>query len=177
MSYLLRKDRTEQRVRGFGLLAENYAQAAATNATIFVSQTVYYSLIGLLKGDVVTNVHYAVTVASSSSSNLFVGLYDSAGNRVALSSDLTTTKDAATGVITAALTAPYTVPADGAYFIAVLSVATTPPTCSRGTGAGGLYAGIGAGARLFGVQTGQTALPSTFTLSGSNNLATWMAVS
>lgn len=170
------RSRDDIRVKAWGIQGENMPLGALPSNTILVSQRAYYSLIGLKKGDVITGACIAIATASASSNHTYIGLYNSALSQVAVSSDQTTTYDGTTGTVCIAFTGTYTVPSTDGYFVAFLSDATTPPTLIRGGSAGGVYASPFSGARLFATQSSLTSLPSTATLSGSSNLATWMGV-
>lgn len=174
MAYLGR-NKNDMRLRATGLITETFPVSGAPNSGLMATQGVYYGLVGLNAGDIITNINFAVNVQGTASTSFFVGLYDSAGNRLALSADLTTIADS-TGMKTAALTAPYTITADGAYYLALLTISGTPPQIVRGNGTGGGMAAVGAGVRPESLQTGQTTLPTTATF-GVSGLGMWMGAS
>lgn len=163
---------------GQGITTETFPITASASATVVVTQSVYYGLVGFLKGDIITNIHIAVSTAvTGASTSCFVAVLDSAGNRLAVSNDLTTSADAV-GVKTLALSSPYTILADGAYYLALLIVNTgTPPTLARGASfSANIMSGIGSGVRRAAVQTGQTTIPTSATFANTA-LAYWMATS
>jgi hypothetical protein len=176
MSYI-HLDRQALITRAAGFVAENYDISTVTNNTILVSQRIYFALVPLRKGDVITNIHVAIATASATTTNCFAAIYDSAGNRLAVSNDLTTTLDAVTGIATLPLSAAYTVLKTDVYYFAVLWNATTPPVVGRGGSSSTFYAGIGSGVRRHATQSTQTSMPTTATLTTTSLLAVWMASS
>lgn len=108
-----------------------------------------------------------------------VGLYDAAGNRVAISAD-----QSANWLSNGIKTIPFLVPADltpGVYYAAVLSVGTTPITITRETNLaiGTINVGLTAATARVAELAGQTTLPASVTPS-SRTLFTsspWIAIS
>lgn len=172
-----KRNKNQLRLAGNGIIAENFPITAVASNTAVTSQTAYYALVGFNAGDVITNIHVAVgTVPSGGSTNLFVGVYSTAGVRLAVSNDLTTGADT-TGIKTLALSAPYTVTADGAYYLAFLQVnAGTPSALNRGNGTSASMGAVGAGVRNLAAQAGISALPDPATFS-AGALGLWMAAS
>jgi hypothetical protein len=171
----LRKNRNELRLAGQGLLSEPYPLATASTNSVMTTQSIYFSKIGLLKGDVVTNVHVPVTTAGTASTSTFVALYDTAGNRLAVSNDLTTALDS-TGLKTLALSGAYTVLQDGDYYAAILTVSGSPATIARNASASQVQGSVGSGTKGFGFQSGQSTMPTTATI-GTGGLTMWIGVS
>jgi len=168
------------RLRGMGIVSETFPAAAATTSGLMISQTVYYNAIGFLKGDIVTYINIPVVAFGTTTTNCYVAIYDSAGNRLAVSNDLTTALDTSNGMKQCALSAPYTIPSTGLYYAAVLVVNGTPancPTIARGSSNSTVTAGIGAGVRLSGTQTGQSTMPSTATIVAGSPFAFWLGAS
>lgn len=162
-----------------------WTQDPATIADAFPLSTgvVYLSKVKIVnRSTVVSNILYGVTTAGTSltSGQNFVGLYNSSGTRLAVSADQTT-NFGSQGLKTAALTAAQTL-AVGDYYVAFLSVGTgTQPSVAA---SGGVSSAINAGlttatSRFLTSGTGQTALPSSITLSsGSQNTGSrWAALS
>jgi hypothetical protein len=171
-------DRYKIRMTASGVIAETYDRAVSSSSSVVVSQTIYYCLIGLLKGDVVTNLHIGtVTQSTGATTNAYMALYDTSGNRLAVSSDVTTALDSV-GMKTVAMASPYTVTTSGAYYVAVLvNNSGTPPTFGRNNSNSTMTAGIGSGARIAGVQTGQTSMPSSGTIGTGATIDFWIGVS
>ena len=106
-----------------------------------------------------------------------MALYDTSGNRLAVSTDQTTGLDSV-GMKTVAMSTPYTVTTSGAYYVAVLvNNSGTPPTFGRNNSNSTMTAGIGSGARIAGVQTGQTSMPSSGTIGTGATIDFWIGVS
>lgn len=160
------------------LLAWNFDSEVASGTFLHVSGTLYLHKIYVPVATTITNVLLAVTTAGgtlTAAQNL-VGLYDSAGNRIAVSVDQSAAW-ASTGSKTCALTAPVAVAA-GTYFVGVLSVGTTPITAATSPAFRSAYeAGVsGATLRHGANATGQTAMPATVTLASNGTTADSMWV-
>lgn len=134
------------------------------------------------RSTVVSNILIGVITAGATltAGQNFVGLYDSAGTRLAVSADQTTAWGTA-GLKTAAIT-PQTL-AVGSYYVAILSNGTTKPVFATGAGHGQdsiTNAGLTTGTAAFLTSgAGLTTLPASITLgSGSQNSgARWAALS
>lgn len=174
-----KRTRNQLRIIGQGLVTETYPIATVSSNFQTVSQTVYYNLVGLLKGDVITNIHVALTAIGTTTTSVFVALYDSSGNRLAVSNDLTTALDSTLGMKTLALSSPYTITSDGAYYLSVLIINGTAgncPTLQRGNGTSGSNGAVGSGVRAFAGQAGQSTMPTTASFSNAT-VAYWMGAS
>jgi hypothetical protein len=159
-----------------GLKGQNFDRQNTVATNIMVDGTAYYALLPFRAGDVVTNLHVAVNTAGATLDLSKMGLYDTSGNRLAVTADLGTAFES-TGAGARALTSAYTVTTTGGLYIAVI-VSTnggTMPTLIRGPNvATGTTAAIGSGARPFGTETGQTDLDATATIGTTSALAFWM---
>jgi hypothetical protein len=71
-----------------GLKGENFSRTTAAVGTIAVDGTIYFMLTPFLAGDVVTNLHPAVTTVANGLTLAKVGIYNLAGTRLATSADL-----------------------------------------------------------------------------------------
>lgn len=88
-----------------------------------------YTAINLAAGQVVSNVTFwSHSTAAVTPTHQLFGLADSTGKIVATSADALTAAWAANASKTLAMVAPYTVPADGIYYIAIALTAGTLPT-------------------------------------------------
>lgn len=153
---------------------------SASNAT--TSGTVYLSKVKIVnRATVVTNVLIGIEAAGATltAGQSLVGLYNSSGTRLAVSADQSANWTS-TGLKTIALTAPQTL-AVGSYYVAILSVGTTPPQFAMGAGGStNINAGLSTGAaRFLTGPTAQTSLPASITL-GSQTVSTgarWAALS
>jgi hypothetical protein len=159
-----------------GLVTQNFDRQEAAGTILSEDGRIYFMLIGVRGGDVLTNVSVVVTTAGAGTSLSKVGLYTTAGVRLALSADQGTGWNSA-GVKTIALGSPYTVTADGGLYVAVVAkAATTLPTFLRSVASSVASPAIGAGVAPYGSQTGQTDLPASATI-GSGTHAIWVGLS
>lgn len=164
-------------VAGEGLIAEAFDRALAPAGVIMIGGTVYLERVHLHAGDVVTNLHVAVTAAGVAVSLSKVGLYSKAGARLALSADLGVAWQS-TGLKTHPLIAAYKVDASDDYYVAAVAAAgTTLPTLLAGSAAPLAGAAVGAGLRPFAAMTGQADLPATATFAGAAPISYWMGLS
>ncbi|GAA1978470.1 hypothetical protein [Kitasatospora viridis] len=160
-----------------GLLAWNYDPSGTSNSSATVSGTVYLAQVILRTPQTVSKAILSLTGAASGvvANQNFIGLYDSSGNRVAVT---------AAGALDAALTSSGTLPgtftspyaaAAGAYWVAFVNNATTPAQLGRASGFSSTpNANLAAAQYRYCTNgTGQTALPSSITPS-SNSLANVM---
>jgi hypothetical protein len=119
--------------------------------------TIYFMAVGLVAGDVVSNITVYVSTGGTATSTSLVGLYSKAGVRLAQSADQASAWNTI-GKYTVAMTAPFTVTVSDGYFVAILAkTGTTMPTMFRGSpGAAGFNDVIGSGMGVAGTQTAQT---------------------
>lgn len=167
-----------------GFIAMPYDLVAASAASVLTSGTVTHVRVDLLTPATVSTITLPVFNAGSglTAGQNFVGLYDSAGTRVAVSADQSASW-ATNGEKNIALTAPYAAAA-GTYYIAMLSNGTTPIGILRSvtTGAvtGVLNHGLTAAtARWATGPTAQTTLPASITMASRTPLNTsyWAGLS
>lgn len=160
-----------------GLIAQTFDRQLATLQTIMVSQNVYYMLIPLRQGQVITSLSIAVNTVSASSTLFRMGLYNSAGALVASTVNAPTLTETS-GIRTANLSAPYTVPASGGYYVALLSDGGTPPVVFRAS-LSVIAQAVGSGLRPFAHQTAQANLPATatFAAAAGATFAYWVGAS
>ena len=152
-----------------GYIAESIPRyITGTNlAAIIQNQRLSVVQVFLTAGQIVTDISFASqTTAGATLVNQVFGLYDIAGNRLAVTNDDGATAWPATTVKTLTLTAPYTVPTTGYYYAAFLVNATTVPTLTGVTPSLGLV-GLTPYISGISVATGLTSLPTTFTFSAS----------
>jgi polygalacturonase len=135
--------------------------------TIMVDGTIYFMLEGFRAGDVVAGISFIVTSIGATMTLSKVGLYTTAGVRLAISADQTTAWES-NGRKTVAFTAPYTVPANAALYLAIIGKGGTLPTVLRGGAAAAAGTAIGAGVRPIGTQTSQTDLVDPATIAGGS---------
>lgn len=179
-----RNDRSQVRATALGYLSETFPITVAAASSIptanAASGTLVAGMVGLRQGDVVTNTHVCVSAAGTSLTFAKLGLFDASGNFLAATASVSATFNSGGGVKTVALTSPYTIGADGGYYVGFLQYG------SGATGAG-LYGGIsppGAAAGLGGpgsnpvVQvTLQTDITGNVTFAANTQRAYWFGVS
>lgn len=153
---------------------------SASNAT--VSGTVYLCKVKIVdRSAVVSNVIVGIEAAGATltAGQNLVGLYNSSGTRLAQSADQAANWTS-TGLKTIALTAAQTL-AVGSYYVAILSVGTTPPQFAMGAGGStSVNAGLTtATSRFLTGPTAQTSLPASITLGSQTPTsgARWAALS
>lgn len=166
-----------------GLIAWSYDPAIPSNGSAPASGTIQLVKLIIRNACTVTNVLANVSGAGATltAGQNLAGLYNSAGTLLSATADQSGSWTS-TGLKTMALSAAQAVQ-PGAYWVALLSVGTTPPTFARGSGlagAGGMFnAGLTAATYRFATgPAAQTSLPSI--TMGSNAQAAvsfWVAVS
>ena len=149
-----------------GYQDEAFDRFAISQALAFTSGDCRATAVGLLAGDVVSKVLFNVSAAISTITTLKAGLYDAGGNLVASSANVTANQP--TGISSIALSASYTVPADGLYYLAVVLVATTMGSIGASTSVQSKADPIGSGGRGAITKTGQTDIPATLGTTQSN---------
>lgn len=122
-------------------LDRNYC--TETNTTAGTTGQIRIQAIYLAAGTIVSNIAFAsATTAAGTPTHYVFALYDLSGNLLATTADQTSTAWAANTVRTIAVTAAYTVPTSGLYYLAISVVASTFPTLKGNTArtGGQLYA-------------------------------------
>jgi hypothetical protein len=167
-----------------GFLAQPYDVTSATSGTVLTSGTPIHIRIDIPFSTTFTNMTIPVFTAGATltaAQNLF-GLYDSLGNRVAISADQSASWVTA-GDKTAAFTVPYAAAA-GTYYMSILSNGTTPIAVARSVNTGAVQGVINhnltaATARWSNGPAGQTTLPTTITMASRVliNAAYWSGLS
>lgn len=123
----------------YGLSAYNYPYlfATGTGSAATVAGRLYLAKIPLAAGTVVTNIWFSIATAASgiTTGQNFAGIYSSTGSLLATTGDLSTVIGTNTGALQAPLTAPFTVPSGGNYYIGIFfnaSVTLPVLTCYTG---------------------------------------------
>jgi hypothetical protein len=170
--------RQQLQMQAQGVTYQPYDRSCGGGQTAVTSQTIYYALVGVREGDVITNVIVDCTTAGSSISNTQSAVYltnSQAGGTLVASSADSSGMFAAGGVKALSLTNSYTVPADGAVYLAFWSIAGSPVQLFRqnssGVGCGQL---TGAVARPYSAQAGQPTLPSSSNSSSGGGTYFWI---
>lgn len=160
------------------LIGWGYDSEHASSTNILTSGTVYLHKLWLPAASTVNNLGWTITTggATLTAGQSLMGLYNAAGTLLAQTADQSGSWTS-TGFKLPALTAPLAITTSGYYYVAVLSVGTTPPTGASSPGLQTTYNAntLGADLRHAVAATGQTALPSSITMSGntSTNVSTW----
>lgn len=154
----------------YGFLAMNYDPALAPTGTALVSGTIQMCRLDLPAPATISTITTAAVAAGSglTAGQNFAGIYDAAGNRVAVTADQSAAW-ATSGEKNMALAVPYAAAA-GTYHVAYLSNGTTPPGFLRGTSGVPVSALINhnmslATARWALGPAAQTSLPTTITMA------------
>lgn len=174
-------NRQRAQMEAQGYFAENYPRASVNTATAAVTGSVYYSSIGLCVGDRVSSIVMAINATGSGFSGvgMRVGIYSRSLVLLASSGDVSGVM--AQGFKAAPLTLqsdgqPFTVPSTDAYYLAFIVVSSSPPTFTRTvSGINGFTPLSSSFASMFGVQAGQTDLPTTPAIPTAT-LGFWMGV-
>lgn len=174
------KSRRTLQVAGQGFISMTGPRDLYLNNTGLTSGVLYAGLLGLLRGDSITNVHVMLQAGGSSFTGIKakVALMNASGTVVATSGDVSGSLGSS-GLATCALSSPYSVTASGAYYAGLLVIASSMPNLYRsGTSSFTAHtAAVGAGSVSYGQQASLSDLPSpSATLSGTA-LQVWFGVS
>lgn len=159
-------------------LAWDYDSEHASSTNILTSGTVYLHKMWLSSGTTVTNVGWTITTAGATltAGQSLMGLYNAAGTRLAQTADQAAAWTS-TGFKYPALTVSAAITTSAYYYVAILSVGTTPPTGASSPGLQTTYNANVTGANLRHAvgATAQTSLPASITMSGntSTGVSTW----
>lgn len=166
-----------------GMIAENYPAASCVSATVLTSGTIVFTGFYLYKGELISSIVVPVNTAMASSSGVHkVGLYQptstTTATLLASSADQVAVWTTA-GLYPTAMATPVYVPADGMYWIGIISVAGTPAAITRANAA--LFTGrsLNSTPPLAAALAGQTDLVTSPTvISGTAGAATcfWYGV-
>lgn len=160
-----------------GFITESFPGVSNVTTLTLVTGELRGALVGLRAGDVVTNVHFNVTTAGTSVTVGRAGVYSTAGVLLASCANTTTIWTDTAGMRTVALTTPYSVTADGGYFVCFLPVFSgTAPQVSRGASTSNQAVGVNGGVSGAAFQGSQADLPAPATFAASGTVP-WIAVS
>jgi len=161
--------------------ADPYGNSGSTGLT---SGLPFMSKVWIREPSTLSNVMMSITTAGSglTAAQNFVGIYNAAGTRIAVSADQTAAFGG-TGLVTAAMTAPVAV-TPGPYYLTFLCNGTTPPILARGAvaGSGASTVNFGLTAATGRYATGpaaQTSLPASITMASRtlSAICMWAVVS
>lgn len=167
-----------------GLLEWNFDPTSiSTVSSVCVSGTLYLMKITPQASGTISNliVNLGTVGSTLTSGQNLAAIFNSSGTQLGITGDQTTAWGSGTGVKTMALTAGAPVTAGADYWVAVLSVGTTPASFSRAGGSGGpVNVGLSTSTLRFATNgTSLTAMPGSITPS-SNSSSTntfWCALS
>lgn len=114
-----------------GTLAESIPRMLLSEANLaaLTSGTLYLQAIYLRAGTKISSISFSTaTTAAGTPTNCFFALYDASRNKLAETANQLTAAWAANTLKTLALTAQYTVPTSGIYYVGLMVTATTVPT-------------------------------------------------
>lgn len=172
------KSRQQIRDTGLGEMSVAFPLSGATASIALAAQALRGTAIGLKRGDVVTNILASVSVAAGGTAGVVnVGLYSAAYGKLAVSGDVQS-QLTSLGPVALALTAPYTVTADGLYYPVIdmtTAYGTTQPSLA-GAGASGTSAPLGSNPVAHFVMNTQPSLPTTI-VPGTTSVSVWLGVS
>lgn len=164
-----------------GMIAWNFNPNDAGSGNQTVSGTINLHKIFIPVTGTMTNSIVTVTTAGSglTAGQNFVGLYNSAGTRLALTADQTTNWGT-TGAKIAAFTSPPVISTPGFYYVAILSVGTTQPIFAGSAGFSNAYNANLTAATFTHADgpTAQTSLPASITMASntSSTKSIWVAL-
>lgn len=168
--------RTAAANRGMGYYAETVPYLSCGAASVSVTGRLYGVAIGLLAGDVVSNIICAVNVINNTPTLTKLGLYTTGGTLLAGTADASSAFGS-TGKKVTALTAPYTVTADGVYYVVFINTAATGASMFRAHGGGNAFQAVTGGVAAMVNQDSQTDLPASATFTATANaFGYWMAI-
>lgn len=145
-----------------GLVTETFPRHANASNQAPSSGDLVASMVGLLEGDVVTDVYVIVGTAASGLTLAKVGIYDLNGYLLASSADISASLGTQ-GMKQLALSAPFHATRQDGYYVGLLQVGTTPAAIRRANSSTFDSSACGTGFRPNGVQSGQTDLPNPAT--------------
>lgn len=175
-------DRNQARNTSRGIISESSDWGAVQAGNIPVanaaSGNAVMGLVGLRAGDTVTNCICFLTVVGTSLTFAKLGLFTSTGTFLAATGSVSGTFNVGTGFKVVPLTAPYTITADGGYYVAYLQygAGATGATLGRSNAQTPSGTQIGTGARLGAQVLNLTDLSANLT-PADVNIHYWFAVS
>lgn len=162
-------------------LGETFARNGAAPSAITIATAVAtYTAIQLTAGTVVSKITFqSNTTALATGTHQYFGLYSAALKLLGVTSDDTSTAWAASTEKTLTLATPYTVTADGLFYLQCMVAATTPPTLNGLAGPVSFYGLAPSVAFIDNTNTGLTTpalAPATATNSaGIQPLFGWVS--
>jgi len=164
--------RDQAKRNGLGYTGESFDRDGIASALAFTSGDLRATSVGLLAGDKVTNVLFDCSAAIQTITTLKVGLYDSGGNLLASSANVTSNQS--TGIVSIALSAAYTIAADGLYYLAVVIQATTMGSLGTAASVVGKEGAVGSGPKGALLLTGQSGTPASISAAVQSDQPVWL---
>lgn len=150
-----------------GLIAHTYpAHQAASTSTALTSGTVYVAKVAAESAAAAAarSVRFFQNTASSGLTLAKVAVFDSSGNQLGVSSDISSTLNGSGNSGRTVAVGSFAVAAGTEYYVALLVVGTTGPVLVRSSNSGVANVGLSGAALLWSTAaTGQTDMPSTIT--------------
>lgn len=172
----LPKPREQIRSEGLGWKGDAYPRMSARTSTVMVDGTAYFISMPFRAGEVVTNIVVSISGAGTGTSLSKAGIgtiSNLSWTRTALTADQGTAWNS-TGTYQIALISPYTIPTEGVYYICVVAkTATTMPSMYSGVAA--TVTQLSTNPLEFACLGGQTDVPSSGTVTGTNSIPFWVA--
>lgn len=158
------------------LVTETFPTSSGQATVSPASGSALCGLVGLRRGDVITNVVVYTAVAGTAVTAYKVGVYSKTGARLGISADIKASL-AANSFLIGALAAPLTVSADDGYYLVAWGTATTAmPTLIRGNNIANNGDAIGSGVRRQATVAGLADLDATIALADLD-ATPWLACS
>lgn len=111
------------------IAATFHRNTPASNLAVLSTQRLSLTAIAIKKGQVITGIAYtSMTTALYGGSNQWFALFDASRNLLAITGDDTSTAWASNTRKALNLSSPYTITADGLYYLGIMVRATTVPT-------------------------------------------------
>ncbi len=163
-----------------GYFAQTVDRKVLTSTSAAVDGTIYLTSVGLMAGDVVSQITGFVGTGSSGYTLAKIGIYDKLGNQLAVSADQGQTWGSVSafgGLIPTPMITPYKVTANDIYYAAFIAKASVLPSILSGTGSAPSQTESG-GFPICALMLTQTDLPPvvTFTIAPTSALSKmlWM---
>lgn len=159
-----------------GLVTASTDPVSGSSSSVLTAGTVYLVKLWARKAITITNLLFCISAGGTgASTGSFLGLYDSSGNRLAVTTDIGAQLTAG-GSVTGALGAAQNIAAGAFVWGAlVVNLATTQPSIFRGSTSAGL-SNIGLPVSASRYATGptlQTTLPATITPASLVTTSAW----
>lgn len=160
-----------------GWMGWAFDPALISGSSILTAGVLYLTRVKVGVAGTAASVSMHVSTAGATLSNCFLGLFDSNGTRVGVTTDQSTALQSG-GLKTVTMSATAALVA-GPHYVGILTNGTTPPTMTRAGNSSIVNAGVVAPSLRWATSgTGQTAMPSTvdLTTAAASSLSLWAAI-